>query len=210
LSFVATYIYAGLRREEALWLTPNDIDWNRKMTQVQAKTIDNEFWQPKTKRNRTVPISNALHAILKAYKPSQKSVWFFPSPTGRRWNPDNFSQDLRKISKANGLNWSCLDFRHTFGSHLAMKGESLYKISKLMGNSPEICRRHYAALILEKMADVVEFTANKPEKTEIDKTEKMLKEILSELKGTGTARPKLRLVRFDNDQRQLFLPSGDN
>lgn len=31
----------------------------------------------------------------------------------------------------------------------AMKGESLYKISALMGNSPEICRRHYAALVPE-------------------------------------------------------------
>ena len=38
-----------------------------------------------------------------------------------------------------------------------MKGESLYKISALIGNSPEICRRHYAALIPETMADSVEF-----------------------------------------------------
>jgi hypothetical protein len=41
-----------------------------------------------------------------------------------------------------------------------MKGESRYKISKLMGNSPEICRRHYAALILEAMTDCVEFPHN--------------------------------------------------
>ena len=33
----------------------------------------------------------------------------------------------------------------------------LYKISELMGNSPEICRRHYAALIPEQMRDTVEF-----------------------------------------------------
>ena len=29
----------------------------------------------------------------------------------------------------------------------AMRGESLHKISELMGNSPEVCRRHYAALL---------------------------------------------------------------
>ena len=40
---------------------------------------------------------------------------------------------------------------------MAMKGESLYKISELMGNSPEIRRRHYAALIPEEMRDTVEF-----------------------------------------------------
>ncbi len=38
-----------------------------------------------------------------------------------------------------------------------MKGESLYKISKLMGDSPEICRRHFAALIPEAPGDSVEF-----------------------------------------------------
>lgn len=59
------------------------------------------------------------------------------------------------------MKWTCLDFRHTFGSQLAMKGESLYKISVLMGNSPEICRRHYAALIPETMVDSVEFVQQK-------------------------------------------------
>jgi hypothetical protein len=38
-----------------------------------------------------------------------------------------------------------------------MKGESLYKIATLMGNSPEICRRHYAALIPEALAGIVDF-----------------------------------------------------
>jgi len=59
-----------------------------------------------------------------------------------------------------GLDWTCLDSRHTFGSQLAMKGESLYKISNLMGNSPDICRRHYAALVPEDMVKVVEFSGN--------------------------------------------------
>ncbi len=42
-----------------------------------------------------------------------------------------------------------------------MKGESLYKIATLMGNSPEICRRYYAALIPEAMSDTVEFIAKR-------------------------------------------------
>ena len=74
------------------------------------------------------------------------------------YDPDNFSRDLRNANRKAGLQWTCLDFRHTFGSQLAMKGESLYKISALMGNSPEICRSHYAALIPEALAESVEFT----------------------------------------------------
>ena len=194
-ALVATLIYAGLRREEALWLTVDDVDLDRRLIYVRAKLINGEHWQPKTKRNRVVPVSSALHEILTAYVPKRTEPWFFPSPRGRRWDPDNFSQELREINRSRGLNWSCLDFRHTFGSQLAQKGESLYKIAELMGNSPEICRRHYAALMPEKMHDVVEFSAaNSPK---VDKTDAMLKQILDKLEQQGqeSASPRLRLIR---------------
>ena len=38
-----------------------------------------------------------------------------------------------------------------------MKGESLHNNSTLIGNSPEIYRRHYAALVPESMTSTVEF-----------------------------------------------------
>jgi integrase len=38
-------------------------------------------------------------------------------------------------------------FRHTFGSLLAQAGVSIDKISAWMGNTPEVCRRHYAQFI---------------------------------------------------------------
>jgi integrase len=126
-AMVATYIYAGLRREEALWLTTKDVDLEKRLIRVNAKTIDEETWQPKTKSNRIIPISNDLYSILVKYGMDKHHKWFFPSPNGQRWDPDNFSRKLRKINKANGLKWSCLDFRHTFGSHLAQKGVSLYR-----------------------------------------------------------------------------------
>jgi len=197
-ALVATLIYAGLRREAALWLTHDDVDLDTRMIRVRAKTIDGQFWQPKTKRNRTVPISGALLAVLSDYEPPRDSIWFFPSPTGKRWGPDNFSQDLRALNEANGLVWSCLDFRHTFGSHLAQRGESLYKIATLMGNSPEICRRHYAALIPENMHDSVEFTPAEREPEPPDDTRALLEEILARVSGESdqsSDRPRLRVVR---------------
>ncbi|MCE9590263.1 MAG: site-specific integrase [Planctomycetes bacterium] len=161
-ALVATYIYAGLRREEALWLTPDDFDFNtgaHGMIRVRAKTVAGESWEPKTNVNRAVPISTALRVILDGYiaKAKSKGAWFFPSPEGKRWDADNFSADLRDANTKAKLAWTNLDFRHTFGSQLAMKGESLFKIAKLLGNSPEICRRHYAALVPEEMSASVEF-----------------------------------------------------
>ena len=197
-AMVATYIYAGIRREEGVWLTHKDIDVTRRLIRVRAKTIDGEFWQPKTKRDRVVPISDILFDILSSYEPPAKCAWFFPSPTGKRWDPDNFSQDLREINTAHGLDWSCAVFRHTFGSQLAQKGESLYKISALMGNSPDICRKHYAALIPEKMSEVVEFGREGQVARRDDHTERMLEEILRELKESKEPErkvPYLRLVK---------------
>lgn len=160
-AMVATLIYAGLRREELVWLTIDDIDKRtgpHGMIRIRAKTIDGQSWQPKTKVNRAVPISRTLRAYLDAYTPAASDHgWFFPSPEGRLWIPDNFSRDLREANSEANLVWGCLDYRHTFGSQLAMNGESLFKIATLMGNSPEICRRHYAALVPESLASSVEF-----------------------------------------------------
>jgi integrase len=156
-AMVATLIYAGLRREELLWLTPGDVSLPRAgsprpaMMRVQAKTIDGESWQPKTAVNRAVPISQALRPYLERYASANDSTWLFPSPHGKRWDGDNFSADLRAANADAGLAWSCLDYRHTFGSSLAQSNISLYKISQLMGNSPQICSRHYASLLSEAM-----------------------------------------------------------
>jgi integrase len=158
---VAVLIYAGLRREEALWLTMDDMDFKsgaNGMIRVRAKTIGGEAWQPKTKVNRAVPISRTLRGYLDAYAPPKSLYgWYFPGVLGNRWEPDNFSRDLRRENDKAGLRWACLHYRHTFGSQLAQKGESLFKIATLMGNSPEICRRHYAALVPEAMGGSVEF-----------------------------------------------------
>lgn len=158
---VAVYIYAGLRREELCWLQTTDMDFSSTgngMIRIRAKTVQGESWEPKTKVNRAVPISSKLRQYLEWHDaPKVNGDWLFSTPQGKRWDPDNLSRYLRRVNEATGLEWGCLDYRHTFGSQLAIKGESLYKISNLMGNSPEICKRHYAALIPEAMADSVEF-----------------------------------------------------
>ena len=193
-ALVATYIYAGLRRAEALWLACSDVDLDQRLIRVRAKTVDGESWQPKTKRNRVVPISTSLATILKRYTAERsRSRWFFPAPQGGRWQPDNFSHDLAALNRAAGLEWACLDFRHTFGSHLAQRGVSLYKISQLMGNSPEICRRHYAALVPEAMHNEVEFGEVQVSSLRPEPVEPVAAYATS--RSPEEVRPRLRLVR---------------
>jgi integrase len=163
-TMVATLIYAGLRRAELLWLTLDDVDLPPgapAMLRIRPKHYHGIEWTPKTGVARVVPISTALRPYLERHAPRPSDGpgrgWLFPSPQSTRWDEDNFSADLRLANGEHGLIWSSLDYRHTFGSQLAQKGVSLYKISQLMGNSPEICRRHYAALVPEAMLGEVEF-----------------------------------------------------
>ena len=156
-------IYAGLRREELLWLTPADIDCRQGPSghgwiRVRAKTVAGESWQPKTRRNRQVPVSADLHRWLRPHWATARDrTWVFTTPTGARWDPDNFSSTLREENRRKSLRWTCLHFRHTFGSQLAQAGNSLFAIAEMMGNSPEIARRHYAALAPSSLIGAVEF-----------------------------------------------------
>jgi integrase len=157
-TIVAMYIFAGIRREEAVWLALEDVDLKAGMLRIRAKDINGKFWQPKTKVNRIVPISTTLRKYLEEYTPARTPEgWYFTSPQGKKWDVDKVSHIISDANDKAKLVWTCLDYRHTFGSQLAMKGESLYKIATLMGNSPEICRRHYAALIPEALINSVEF-----------------------------------------------------
>ncbi len=123
---VATALFGGLRREELCWLTTADIDQDRLplMLRVRAKCIGGEKWQPKTKRDRRLPVSDRLEVLLAPQlqaKRSSRCAWLFPSPAGLRWDPDNLGRSIRAVLKASGLLWNLLEFRHTFGSQLALK-----------------------------------------------------------------------------------------
>lgn len=124
---------------------------------IRAKTVRGESWQPKTKRDRKVPVSPRLLAVLDKLQPRKGVPWLFASPEGCRWDPDNLSRAFREVLKAAGLPWNLLQLRHTFGSQLARKGVSLLTIAKLMGNSPVIASKHYINLVPEEMADEVVF-----------------------------------------------------
>ena len=87
--------------------------------------------------------------------------------------------------------------RHTFGSQLAQKGESLYKISALMGNSPDICRRDYAALIPEQMRDTVEFVRPEPPSPSPPETNQaLLQELLRRLKSEQEKSSHMQVFRL--------------
>src|SRR6202012_4401448 len=70
-AMVATLIFAGLRREELLWLTHDDLDLDagkHGLIRIRAKEIHGESWEPKTKKNRAVPVSSRLRHYLDKWR----------------------------------------------------------------------------------------------------------------------------------------------
>lgn len=155
LPVVSVLVFAGVRRSEACWLRVDDYDRGRELLSIRRKTIGNETWEPKTKRNRVVPVSARLAEVLHQVKP--RNGWLLASPRGMRWDPDNLSTRFRRRVRAAGLPWRIADLRHTFGTHLVRRGLSLPKVAALMGNSPEIVRRHYAHVTTEDLHTDVAF-----------------------------------------------------
>lgn len=152
---VSVLVFAGLRRSEACWLRADDYDRGRELLAIRRKVIGGETWEPKTKRNRVVPVSARLAEVLHQVEPH--GGWLLASPRGKRWDPDNLSTRFRRKVRAAGLPWRIADLRHTFGTHLVRRGVSLPKVAALMGNSPEIVRRHYAHVTTEDLHQDVAF-----------------------------------------------------
>lgn len=148
-AIVATYIYAGLRREELIWLTHDDVetdDRGNRWLHVRAKEVLGKKWKPKTGRDRTIPVAPALAKLLDQYTPALPTPWLFPTSNGKQWRLRNLNRHLQNHNKRAGLDWSFMDFRHTFGSLCVQNGVELYQVSEWMGNSPDVCRKHYARL----------------------------------------------------------------
>lgn len=151
---VACGVMAGLRMEEVLHLRPAiDVDVILGTIQVQPR----DQWKPKTKRSkRTVPMTDALRSIAIKQLERASESWMMPSAV----NPDRplQSDGIRKhfqliveragmiygLKPRNGVVFHTL--RHTFASHLAMRGVDLYTIAQLLGDSLQTTEGVYAKL----------------------------------------------------------------
>ena len=103
----------------------------------------------KTKRPRVIPLAAPLQEMLGTQAEQKKpGALIIPRRHEWEWEARMVLERLRKgcpdVPRAR-IRWNA--FRHTFGSLLAQEGVSLDKIAAWMGNSPQICRRHYAQFV---------------------------------------------------------------
>jgi len=127
---VEFYILTGARLKEALVLTWDNIDQKRKIITIPSIGT-------KAKKNRIIPYTQdkELKKLLSEI-PKRKDNLLFGPVNGPQWSSWWVSRKISKILNKIGYTWaSSHTFRHTYISHLVMKGVPLTTVKEIVGHS---------------------------------------------------------------------------
>lgn len=139
---LAVYVHTGLRRDELLHLTWEDVDLERRLLIVQAK----EGWSPKDYEVRHIPLNDKALKALKSLRSSGKKGRVFCGPDGKPYLADFVTKKFKKHLKRIGIDGHLHALRHTFASHLVMQGVDLHAVAKLLGHASTKTTEIYAHL----------------------------------------------------------------
>lgn len=149
-----TFLNTGMRKSELLNLEWSDIDFNRRKIKICVKND----WSPKTDE-REIPINNSLHNLFKDHKEKQpKGKYVFQDKQGKQIENNRLRKRLMSISERAGFPdvTKLHTLRHTFASHLVMKGVDLPTVMKLMGHADIQTTMIYAHLADKHINKAVE------------------------------------------------------
>ncbi|MFH2201693.1 MAG: site-specific integrase [Elusimicrobiota bacterium] len=139
---LAVYVHTGLRRDELLNLTWEDVDLERRLLIVQAK----DGWSPKDYEVRHIPLNDKALQALKGLRRNGKKGRVFCGPDGKPYLADFVTKKFKKHLKRIGIDGHLHALRHTFASHLVMQGVDLHAVAKLLGHASTKTTEIYAHL----------------------------------------------------------------
>ena len=126
---------AGLRQGEMIALEWGDLDLVTGTMTVQRSSWRGQIGTPKSGRERKVPLTTRLRAALRAHR-HLKSELVFCHADGSPFTQSAIEAALRFACKRSGLRpIGSHVLRHTFCSHLAMRGAAPKAIQELAGHS---------------------------------------------------------------------------
>ena len=126
----------GMRQAELRGLQWSSVDWLTRSVAIRHARDDYRklLVSPKNNRTRHIPLDNDIYAML--YKRKRDTGYVFLPIDGRPFTNDRLSTAMRRLCRTAGIRnigWHTL--RHTFASHLAMRGVPLPAIKELLGHA---------------------------------------------------------------------------
>jgi integrase len=150
----------GLRQGELRALRPQDVDFAGKKIYVRRAAWRNVIGVPKSWRSRELPLADDA---ARAIEPLPRGQFVFAHPTGRIWHHNELKWRLFRTCKRAGLKpvgWHVL--RHTFASHLVMRGVPIKVVQELLGHRDIRMTMRYAHLAPALRKDAVEALSRPP------------------------------------------------
>jgi integrase len=138
---------AGLRQSELLELRWDDVDLVQKVLHIRRAIYDGVIDTPKGGGPRDVPMSDELVTALRALPSRFAGGLVWPGEKGANLPKGQVKWPLWRACKRAGLRrvgWHVL--RHTFASHLVMRGVPLKAIQELLGHEDIATTMRYAHL----------------------------------------------------------------
>jgi integrase len=155
--FVIVALKTGLRVGELLALKWQDIDLVVAQLVVRRTLWQGEEGPPKGGRNRTVPLSDVAVATLKAHR-HLRGPYVFCNEKGERLTHSIVKDVVPTTCKKAGLakRITTHGLRHTFASHLIMRGQSLKAVQELLGHESIEMTLRYSHLTPDVKRDAVQ------------------------------------------------------
>ena len=150
----------GLRTGELCNLEWRDYNTNLKTLTIRIVSANKKQRTPgnKTKREETIPLCMAGVQVLEERKKARDSERFiFLNHGGNRLDNDNIYRNLKPILTDQHIaEASPHTFRHTFASHLVIRGISIYIVKDLLRHASVKEKEIYAHLSKETTRSAVE------------------------------------------------------
>lgn len=144
---IFTALRTGMRQGELKGLQWASIDWQNLSLTVRHSRCDytKTLGSPKSNRERHIPLDSDLYEML--HKRKKSTGYVFLDIDGQPFDNKRLTRRLANACRGAGLRaigWHTL--RHTFASHLAMKGVPMTAVQMLMGHSNITTTMRYAHL----------------------------------------------------------------
>lgn len=146
----------GMRMGELRGLRWGDVDLVAGRLVVRRAIVRGKVTTPKNHKPREIPLSAELAAALKSHR-HLRGESVFATASGTPIGADPMRWMLGRVQRRAGLRpigWHVL--RHTFASHLAMRGVPPKTIMELMGHGSLAMTMRYAHLAPEVARDAVQ------------------------------------------------------